>query len=354
MAVPDPLDEREVSPDDIGPALRRARESAGFSIGDVAERMRLSRRHIEDLETDRFDLEVGSVFLRGYLTSYARLVGLDEGPLLDAYDRRGIGPPQLHSPENARPAARGSEFTVTITTIVVIAVLVILSALWWRDQWSEGDGLPEGLPAPTAAHPEEENAPRGEEGGPGEGAGSAHLDAGSGPEEAPGRDGAVVEPPDVEPSPAAEPSAAPDGEPAPDDDAGPAEGLPRGEEGPEEPADTTSGEEPEPPPDAPGSGEPDDAAQAGDPGLAEEEGGLASLVIRVREDCWLMIRDADQRLIYRDLASAGTVLDLAAAPPIRIVAGYAGGIEIEYDGEPFDLSPYVEADTGTARFRLGP
>ena len=66
-----------------------------------------------------------------------------------------------------------------------------------------------------------------------------------------------------------------------------------------------------------------------------------------------MIRDAEQRLIYRDLASAGTVLDLTAVPPLRIVAGYAEGIEVEYNGEPFDLTPYVEQDTGTARFRLG-
>ena len=66
-----------------------------------------------------------------------------------------------------------------------------------------------------------------------------------------------------------------------------------------------------------------------------------------------MIRDADQRLVYRDLASAGTVLDLSVAPPVRIVAGYAEGIELEYNGEPIDLSPWVEQDTGTARFRLG-
>ena len=66
-----------------------------------------------------------------------------------------------------------------------------------------------------------------------------------------------------------------------------------------------------------------------------------------------MIRDAEQRLVYRDIAAAGAVLELSAVPPIRIVAGYARGIDVEYNGEPVDLAPYIEQDTGTARFRLG-
>ena len=65
-----------------------------------------------------------------------------------------------------------------------------------------------------------------------------------------------------------------------------------------------------------------------------------------------MIRDAEQRLVYRDLAAAGEVLELSAATPVRVVAGYAHGIEVEFNGEPFDLSPYIEQDTGTARFQL--
>ncbi len=362
MAVPDPLGDPGSAPENIGPTLRHAREAAGYSIGDVAERMRLSPHHIENLEAERFDLFPVSVFLRGYLTSYARLVGIDEGPLLHAYDRRGFGPPQLHSQENARTAARGSELTVAATTLVVVAVLVILSALWWRDQWSQDDGLP----TPTVA---QENALHGAGEGAGEPAGAAVPAAGSDPEEPPPRGGATAAP-DIESPPVTAgvegpppvsaggrtPGAGRPAEAVPASGADaqtPAEGPPPGpDEGSEEPAETVPGEGTEPSPAAPGSGE-REAMRADGPGAAGEEGGLASLVIRVREDCWLMIRDADQRLIYRDLASAGTVLELAATPPIRIVAGYAGGIEIEYEGEPFDLSPYVEPNTGTARFRLG-
>ena len=355
MAVSDLLDEREAAPENIGPTLRRAREAAGYSIADLAERMRLSRRHIENLEAERFDLFPVSVFLRGYLTSYARLVGIDADPLLEAYDRRGFGPPQLHSQETERTAARGSELTVTVTSLVIIAVLVLLSALWWRDQWTGNDGLP----ALTVAQPNEGGAPHEVEEGLGEPAGGSYPAVEPGPEEPLVRDD-TAQAPDLEPPPGAagEMQAVPPPGAAAQ---GPTEGAPRRSEGPDEPVETSTGEGSEPtsaplaPPATP------EAAEADEPGAAGEaerpptgeEGALASLVIRVREDCWLMIRDADQRLVYRDLAPAGTVLDLAAMPPIRIVAGYINGIEIEYNGEPFDPSPYVERDTGTARFRLG-
>ena len=372
MTVFDLLDDREAATGSIGPTLKGAREAAGHSVSDIADRMRLTRSQIENLEAERFDLFPVSVFLRGYLTSYARLVGIDAEPLLDAYDRRGFGPPQLHSKEDTeRTTGRGSELTVTITTVVVIAVLIVLSALWWRDQWT-GDGGP---PGAAVVQPDEGGAPRGAE---------ASLPAvGPGSEEPPARDDAAeaadLEPPpaagDEEPPPvvpaggrASDASTEAEAAPASGADAGAsAEGGPRrgeGAEGPAEPAapaspETIAGEGAEPEPDPPGPAQ--ESAQARAPGPAAETAGsspggeerLASVVIRVREDCWLMIRDAGERLIYRDLAAAGTVLELAAEPPIGIVAGYASGIEIEYDGEPFHLSPYVEQDTGTARFRLG-
>ena len=375
MAVTDLLEENETAPKSIGAILRNAREAAGYSIADVAERMRLSRHHVENLEAERFDLFPVSVFLRGYLTSYARLLGIDAEPLLEAYDRRGFGPPQLHSQETASTTTRGSEFTVTITTLIVIAVLIVLSALWWREQWTDDAGVPN----PTVEQPEDEGVPFDSNEGPGRAAEFPEAGGETAPAEPPDPE-AAAETPGIEPPPvpvAAEPDegeAAPGSvEPAataitPTEDAeAPEEAAPAGEVGQAAPAatatapDTDSEAEPgvpdqrtEPVP-APAETVEAPPAPVSDAEARTEDaaGGSASLVIRIREDCWLMIRDAEQRLIYRDLASAGTVLDLTAVPPIRIVAGYAEGIEVEYNGEPFDLTPYVEQDTGTARFRLG-
>lgn len=364
MAVPDLLDEREAVPENIGATLRGARETAGYSIADVAERMRLSRHLVENLEAERFDLFPVSVFLRGYLTSYARLLGIDPEPLLEAYDRRGFGPPQLHSQDSARTSSRGSEFTVTITTLIVIAVLIILSALWWREQWTEDGGLP-GVAVERT----------GEEGAAGA------MDEGPGVPAEPAGETAPGEPPGPEAEaddPAVEPPPVRAGAGSSADDAAPGAGAPEGSapaareetEGPVETSPvraeaTQAPAEAAPAPDT-GAEAPVEAAPAAgaEPAPAAAEGAapspaagapgeLATLLIRVNEDSWIMIRDADQRLVYRDIASAGTVLDLSVAPPVRIVAGHAEGLELEYNGEPVDLSPWVEQDTGTARFRLG-
>ena len=391
MAVPDLLDEREAVPGNIGAALRGAREAAGYSLADVAERMRLSRHLVENLEAERFDHFPVSVFLRGYLTSYARLLGIDPEPLLEAYDRRGFGPPQLHSQDSARTSSRGSEFTVTITTLIVIAVLIVLSALWWREQWAE-DG---GLPGVTVERPGEEGAIGAMDEGPGEPAEPVSPAGEIAPEEPPGPEAATddpaVEPPPVRagagdavpgaaapegfapaareetrgqdetsPAPAEETQAPAEPPLAPDADgeasAEPPTAADTDAEAPAAPSSAPDTSPEEPVEDTPlaGAESAPDAAEGAVPGpAAGAAGDLATLLIRVREDCWLMIRDADQRLVYRDLASAGTVLELSVAPPVRVVAGYAEGLELEYNGEPVDLSPWMEPDTGTARFRLG-
>ena len=390
MAVPDLLDEREAVPENIGAALRGAREAAGYSIADVAERMRLSRHLVENLEAERFEFFPVSVFLRGYLRSYARLLGIDPEPLLEAYDRRGFGPPQLHSQDSARTSSRGSEFTVTITTLIVIAVLIFLSALWWREQWAEDAGLP----GVTVERPGEEVAAGLMDEGPGEPAEPTAPVAPPAGETAPGEqeqpgpesttDEAATDAPAVEPPPVRAGAVPPAGDAVPAAPEGIAPATREETQGQDEtspaPAEATQAPaEPPPAPDADAeapaapSSAPDtspeepvedtplagaesapDAAEGAVPGPAAGAAGeLATLLIRVREDCWLMIRDADQRLVYRDLASAGAVLELSVAPPVRVVAGYAEGLELEYNGEPVDLSPWMEPDTGTARFRLG-
>ena len=367
MAVTASLADTQAAPEDIGATLRNARETAGYSITDVAQRMRLSRHHIENLEAERFDLFPVSVFLRGYLTSYARLLGIDSVPLLEAYDRRGFGPPQLHSQDTARSSARGSEFTVTITTLIVIAVLIVLSALWWREQWTE-EGL---LTSPTPVQPDRGDLSVESEDTVTETIGSVTPETGPDPLDSPESEAVFDAPVDTVPTSESDagttataglPDTSPDE--APERDAGRAEesgapppGSAEPESGPGVPAASRT--------ETAGAGEgeatesePADAlgtAPGGEtaPPVAGVTGALASLVIRVSEDCWLMIRDAEQRLVYRDLAAAGTVLELSASAPIRVVAGYAHGLEVEFNGKPFDLSPHIEQDTGTARFRLG-
>lgn len=72
--------------DSVGAALSAVRLARGLSVEDVAGRLRLKVAQIEAIEADRFGLFPGHVFARGYVRSYARLLGVDEAPMLSAMD----------------------------------------------------------------------------------------------------------------------------------------------------------------------------------------------------------------------------------------------------------------------------
>ncbi|HEY1905028.1 MAG TPA: helix-turn-helix domain-containing protein, partial [Myxococcaceae bacterium] len=55
-----------------GELLRRVRESYGLSLQQVAERTRITRIHLENVEADRYDHLPATVYLRGILVNLAR------------------------------------------------------------------------------------------------------------------------------------------------------------------------------------------------------------------------------------------------------------------------------------------
>jgi hypothetical protein len=60
-----------------GELLRRVRESRNMTLQVLAERTRISGRHMENIEADRYDSLPAAVYLRGMLMSIARELGLD-------------------------------------------------------------------------------------------------------------------------------------------------------------------------------------------------------------------------------------------------------------------------------------
>ena len=60
-----------------GEVLRRVREQRGFSLVQLAERTRISTRHLENVEADEYGELPATVYLRGILMNIARELGLD-------------------------------------------------------------------------------------------------------------------------------------------------------------------------------------------------------------------------------------------------------------------------------------
>lgn len=79
-----------VTSDSPGQLLRVAREARGLTQPEVASRLNLRVSLVRDIEEDRFDQRTASTFTRGYLKTYAKLVGASEERVVAAYERLGL------------------------------------------------------------------------------------------------------------------------------------------------------------------------------------------------------------------------------------------------------------------------
>jgi cytoskeleton protein RodZ len=70
-----------------GGMLSRAREAAGLSQQEVAEKLNLLPTIVRSIEADNFSAIRSPVFCRGYLTSYAKLMNLPVTDVLAAYQQ---------------------------------------------------------------------------------------------------------------------------------------------------------------------------------------------------------------------------------------------------------------------------
>ncbi|HEY6106122.1 MAG TPA: helix-turn-helix transcriptional regulator, partial [Anaeromyxobacteraceae bacterium] len=68
-----------------GELLRQAREGRGLTLHQVAERTKVTRHHLENLEADRYDQLPAPVYLRGILLSVAKELRLDPQKVARSY-----------------------------------------------------------------------------------------------------------------------------------------------------------------------------------------------------------------------------------------------------------------------------
>jgi cytoskeletal protein RodZ len=80
-------DKKHTGGEDLGSYLRRAREERALSLGDVSAATKVPRASLELLESGNIERLPAEVFVRGFIRSYARALGLAEGEPLAMFDR---------------------------------------------------------------------------------------------------------------------------------------------------------------------------------------------------------------------------------------------------------------------------
>jgi len=76
-----------------------------------------------------------------------------------------------------------------------------------------------------------------------------------------------------------------------------------------------------------------------------------TLVLDFTGDSWVEITDSTGRRVFYSMGKTGETSTILGIAPFNILLGYSPGVSIEYNGKPFDQSPYERQDV--ARFKLG-
>jgi transcriptional regulator with XRE-family HTH domain len=82
----------------VGKTLQLAREERGFTVEDMARKTRIPRATIADIELGLTDSLPPMVYVRGFIRSYAKELGLDPEALSAQMSRSGLESPTDSSP----------------------------------------------------------------------------------------------------------------------------------------------------------------------------------------------------------------------------------------------------------------
>jgi cytoskeleton protein RodZ len=150
----------------FGAWLRRQREMREISLRDIADRTKISRRYLEAMEADRFDLLPAPLFAKGFLREYARYVGLSPDDVVNHYlsvyhpeqlatdpkeDTRVRTRPKQVDP--GQPPVRRNWSQGLILALAGLILLILIAAAAWFADRKRDEPPPASQSPPIAAPP---------------------------------------------------------------------------------------------------------------------------------------------------------------------------------------------------------
>lgn len=328
-----------------GDVLRQARENRDWSQAEVARKLNLTVSSLNNLENGAFDKLPGHTFARGYIRAYAKLMDMDQAPLVEAFDQitgthaKGS---EVHALGRIEEPVRLSHNILRVVSLLLLVAVVGGGFFWWQDQSSlRGKNLAkialehvevESADGTTQIHPLDEPEDQAvSEGQQAEGQ-ALPLEPSSA-EQAPVAEAQapVVSVAPATPATSAAPTAAAPVAPvvAP---AAPAVATPA------VPAATA--------PAAAAGVAPTAPAEA-----APAPAGSAKVHIQFTADCWTQVTDGNGKVLFSAIKRKGDSLELTGKPPFAVRLGFARGAQVSYNGQAVDVAPFTSGET--ARLKLG-
>lgn len=311
-----------------GETLRKARENKEWALADVAAQLNLTVQALRLVESGAFDQLPGHTFSRGYIRSYAKLLGMDSNRLVadfDQYTGTDSQGSSVASLGRIEEPARVSHNLLRGFSILVLAALGAAGFFWWQ---GETNTLATGLGNNSLEHVEVEAAD-----------GTTEIHPLDEPE-----DQAIVEVQGDDEQPVVDPVAEPGVPVEAPEVAGAAAATP-----------AATGEAPAPAPSivpAPVQAPVEPVASAApDAPVATPAAGDSRVSLMFSADCWTQLTDASGKVLLSALKRKGESLELYGKAPFELRLGYARGAVVSFNGQQVDVGPFTHGET--ARLKLG-
>jgi len=115
--------------EDLAAYLRSEREKRGISLQMIQEKTKIRLRYLKAIEAARFDIIPGEVYVKGFLRSYAEVIGLDGSEVVRRYKQLRME--QEKEQEVARqdagrpkPGKRAAAVVVLMVALAIVAAFV--------------------------------------------------------------------------------------------------------------------------------------------------------------------------------------------------------------------------------------
>jgi cytoskeleton protein RodZ len=314
--VVETLEER-VESVSAGQRLKAAREAHNLDRTEIARWLKLDEKFIKAIEEDDEENLPQPVFIAGYIRSYAKLVDLPSDQLVKEFTRshhvftpKIAKPPEAPVPGHLNKVAESlpKRFSVAAHShpakvkwfVTASLAIFVVGAVSWMAVFLKGSGPqvaalnePQNIALPAPLPAETTDQPHGAAA-----AGDGQLQA------------------DIEP--------------------------PKRITVPLQLA----------PLDKKERADPGVVAALGDEQVATKE-RLENIAMHFNADSWVEIRDATGKRLIRSLGVAGATKEVKGVAPFQVLIGYGPGVELTYNGEPYDFSQH-QGKQQVARFTLNP
>jgi len=290
----------------VGKRLRLAREAKKFSIAEVAAQLRFTKDTIIHLENQHWDKLHGRAYARGYFSSYIKFLDLPQNEMLSAFNiEYKSSPSDLMQPQFNLTKKKSFPWMPVLFIAVAIVITGFAYLQWQQSQNTVQDDASQDSPWQQSQEKEAEfNA----------------FDASV-----------------VEPVPADKPLS---DEPVKyfDNESNTVEPGPEVELEPNVELNAPTGN------DVPLS--PESADEISENELSSE----SILELSSLQDCWVEVRDANDKVLVYQTVTANNAISVTAQAPLTVILGSASSAIVKFNGALFDSTPYTQADV--AKFIL--